>query len=124
LAPNRAPCKKKLKEHQRRALWVRQAFVNQSPHTDPDPKLITGEDHLSEADASIGADDFDKKIPAEPMESGMRTREKTNSHGASEEEDNPLEEEENLELTGGNPILDDTLRHIDDPRSLGNRYCD
>jgi hypothetical protein len=58
------------------------------------------------------------------MERGMRTREKSNSHGASEEENNPFEEEENLELTGGNPILDDILCHIDNSRSPGNRYCE
>jgi hypothetical protein len=50
------------------------------------------------------------------MERGMKTREKTNSDGPSEEEeDNPFEEEENLKLTGGNPILSDILRHTDDP---------
>jgi hypothetical protein len=48
------------------------------------------------------------------MERGMRTREKTNSHGVSEEEDNPFEEEENLELTGENPILENIIHHIDD----------
>jgi hypothetical protein len=121
----RAACRKKLKEHQRRALWARQVFANQCQHADPDPRPITGEEHLSEADAFIATDDFDKKISAEPMERGMKTREKANSHGASEkEEDNFFEEEENLELTGGNPILDDILRHIDDPRSPGNRYCE
>jgi hypothetical protein len=120
LAQNRAACQKKLKDHQCRALWARQAFANQFPHTDPHPKPITGEEHLSEADASVTVDDIDEKISAGPMERGMRTREKTNNHGASEEEeDNPFEEEESLELTGGNPILDDILRHIDDPRSPG-----
>jgi hypothetical protein len=123
LAQNHAACRKKLEEDQRQALWARQAFANQCPHTDSDPKTITREEHLSEADALIAADGFDKKISAEPMERGMRTREKTNSHGTSEE-DNPFEEEENLELTGGNPILDEILRHTDDPRSPGNRYCE
>jgi hypothetical protein len=65
--------------------------VNQCPHTDPDPKPITREEHRSKADTSIAADDFGEKISAESMECGMKTREKMNSHGASEEEeDNPF----------------------------------
>jgi hypothetical protein len=84
LAQSRAPCPKKLKEHQRRALWTRQAFANQCPHTNPDPKPITEEEDLSEADASIAAEDFDKKISAELIERDMMTREKTNSHSGSE----------------------------------------
>jgi hypothetical protein len=86
LVQNRAACRKKLKEHQRLALWARQMFVNQRPHTDPDPKSITTEEHLSEVDASSAADDFDEKISSEPMEHNMRISEKKQNHGPSEEE--------------------------------------
>jgi hypothetical protein len=111
---NRIACQKKLKEHQRRALWTRHVFASQRPVIDFVP---------DSGDKAIGDHSFQKEEQtmdtAERKDCGRPTKED------DEEDKNHLfEEADDLEGVRVSPILEDIIRHIGDSYSPGNRYTE
>jgi hypothetical protein len=96
-AENCSQCRKKLNEHQRRACWARHVFANQRP---------------------VSAADLATSPPISPLQEGQsRLRERRVPTNAFDQEDDP-------QLSAGNPILDDVLRNLNNPHSPGNRYSE
>jgi hypothetical protein len=115
LEHNRIACQKKLKEHQRRTLWATHVFASQRP------AMVIVSDPGSQA---VGQD-----YSFQEEEQTMHTAEgqdcvRLSEEDSKEDENNLFEAEDDLEGARVSAIMEDVIRHIDDPHSPGNRYTE
>jgi hypothetical protein len=104
LKNNVADCRRKLKEHQRHALWARQALRSMTPSNDFSPiRAITP----PLVQPSLGGT------------SNAKSQARTKPPRAPSPD--PFEEEESFERPESNPIVDDITPFAPHPRSNGNR---
>jgi hypothetical protein len=102
---------KKLKEHQRRALWARHVFASQRP------AMVIVSDP---GDHGVG-----RNYSFQEEEQTMHTAEgedcgRPSEEDGEEDENDLFEEEGDLEWARVSPILEDIIRHIGEPHSPGN----